>query len=93
MNEREQEIKDWSFNPRAMNATGYLKQTDGKTTITDWHGNHLGDAKIVASWSLPRTSWISDRMFQVEATIDGVTYTGRSAGAGMFWRGKVKRSK
>jgi len=36
--------------------------------------------------------YISDRMFQVEAIVNGVTYTGRSAGVGMSYRGKRKKT-
>jgi hypothetical protein len=59
--------------------------------ITDWHGETLGTAKIKTSWATP-TSYMSDRCYQVEATVNGVTYTGRTCGAGMIYKGKVKRS-
>jgi hypothetical protein len=31
-------------------------------------------------------------MYQIEATIDGVGYTGRGGGDGMIWKGRRKRS-
>jgi hypothetical protein len=58
--------------------------------VTDWHGTVLGTFKIVASWRTPR-SFVSSRMHAVHVTIDGVLYKGRSAGLGMFFRGKVSR--
>lgn len=58
--------------------------------MDDWHGNKLGECRITGKWSTPR-SFISSYYFQIEATINGVKYTGRSAGNGMIWKGK--RSK
>jgi hypothetical protein len=57
--------------------------------LRDWHGNAIGTCRIVARWPTPR-SWVSSYMYQIEATIGGVTYTGRGAGSGMLWRGKRK---
>lgn len=54
--------------------------------VTDWSGNVIGTCVVVSSWRTPRSC---DRMYQIRATIGGRTYTGRSAGAGMLWRGKV----
>lgn len=31
-------------------------------------------------------------MYQIEATVDGITYTGRGAGVGMIYKGKRKAS-
>ena len=56
--------------------------------MTDWHGNILGEAVFVASW--PVHSYMGSRMYQVEATINGTIYTGRSMGSGMLYRGKRK---
>ena len=61
--------------------------------VTDWHGEPLGTARIVASWRLPRHCYISDRMFQIECVIDGVLYTGRGCGSSMIWKGKPKAVK
>ncbi len=58
-------------------------------TVTDWHGNHLGRAKVMSSWPM-RGSWISDYQYQVEAIVDGVRYTGRTMGGGMAYKGKPK---
>ena len=59
---------------------------DGKgevsSCVTTWHGETLGRACIVASWATPR-SYVSSRMYQIEAIIDGIKYTGRGAGNGM----------
>lgn len=70
----------------------YLSLDGTRYHITDWHGQHLANARITATWRTPH-SWLSDTMHQVEATIDGITYTGRSGGAGLIWRGRPKRSK
>jgi hypothetical protein len=56
---------------------------------TDWHGTIIGSAKIKSSW-LNANSAISSRMYQVECRIDGKLYTGRSLGAMMLWRGRIK---
>ena len=71
-------------------AAGYLS-SDMKA-IHSWEGEVIGSARVVSSWPMPR-SWQSDRQYQVVATIDGRTYTGRTMGAGMLWRGRLKRSK
>jgi hypothetical protein len=55
--------------------------------LTDWHGKPLGNYRITASWSTPH-SFVSDTMHQVYATVDGVTYTGRSAGVSMIFKGR-----
>lgn len=64
---------------------GYLSQD--MTRITDWHGVELGLARVKSSWRMPH-GVLSDRQYQIEATIDGARYTGRSLGANMLWRGK-----
>ena len=67
---------------------GKGKGKDGAFILTNWHGTLMTrNVKITASWKTPR-SYVSDRMYQVEATIDGVRYTGRTPGTGMSWRGK-----
>jgi hypothetical protein len=58
--------------------------------LTDWHGRQLGTYRIVATWRTPR-SWVSSTMSQVQATVDGVRYTGRSAGVGMIYHGRRMR--
>jgi len=60
-------------------------------SVTDWHGHKLGNATIKTSWATP-TSYASDRCYQVDATVNGITYTGRTGGGGMIYKGKVKRS-
>ena len=72
-------------------AVGYAKIDEvdhwQPTSITSWEGKHLGYARITASWSTPQSYW-SRRMYQIRACINGVWYTGRTAGNGMLWRGK-----
>ena len=76
-------------------AIGYPKfdqdQAGAVGVMNDWHGNKLGTARIVSCWETTPRRYISPRMYQIEATIDGVTYTGRGGGSGMIWRGKAKR--
>lgn len=57
--------------------------------LTDWLGNALGTWRMVAMWKTPN-SFVSSYMMQVEATVDGVVWTGRSVGVGMAYRGKRK---
>ncbi len=59
--------------------------------FADWHGNPLGTWREVSSWSI--VSYISTRMYQIEATINGVTYTGRGLGLNMIYRGKRKANQ
>jgi hypothetical protein len=68
-------------------AVGYMSKDMNE--IRSWDGKHLGTARVTASW--PIRSFISDRMYQVSATIDGIRYTGRTCGAEMIWRGKVSK--
>jgi hypothetical protein len=59
------------------------------SVLSDWHGRRLGTYRITSTW--PIHSWISRTMHQVEATVAGVTYTGRSCGVGMIYRGRRKK--
>jgi hypothetical protein len=55
--------------------------------ITNWHGDEtLGRITRFTSW--PIRSYLSPRMYQITARIDGVFYTGRSGGNGMIWRAR-----
>jgi hypothetical protein len=57
--------------------------------LKDWHGNALGTWRAVSSWQM---GWpVAHRMFQIEATVNGVTYTGRGLGEGMIYRGRRKK--
>lgn len=67
----------------------FNKREDGSSVMTDWHGNALGYARVVASWPIRNSFW-SVRMHQVETRIDHVLYTGRTMGDGMVWSGKRK---
>lgn len=64
----------------------------GNGTLIDWHGKPLGTYKAISRWEMPR-SWVSRYQYQVEATVDGVVYTGRTCGKGMIYRGKLKKAK
>ena len=55
--------------------------------LTKWNGEVLGTYRITRTWRTPR-SYVSSTMHQVYATVNGKTYTGRSAGEGMLFRGK-----
>ena len=57
--------------------------------LQDWHGRQLGTYRITASWRIQ--SYITDTMHQVEAVVSGITYTGRSGGVGLIYRGRRKR--
>jgi hypothetical protein len=69
----------------SMFAVGFMSHD--MESIVDHAGSFMGAAEIVTSW---RISAI-DRMYQVESVIDARRYTGRTLGAGMLWRGKIKR--
>ena len=49
--------------------------------LTDWHGNVIGTCFLSSSWRV--RSYIGDRMYQIYATINNTTYTGRGFGEGM----------
>lgn len=68
---------------------GYM--SSDLTKLLSWKGVELGNARVVTSWRTP-SSYVSDRYYQIEVTVNGVVYTGRSAGAGMLYKGKVKRN-
>lgn len=55
--------------------------------LGDWHGNPIGTWRATSTWRTPR-SYMSSTMSQIEAIVDGVTYTGRGAGEGMIFKGK-----
>jgi hypothetical protein len=52
------------------------------------NGKALGAYRITATWRMPRTCFISSYQHQVEARINGMTYTGRSFGKGMIFKGR-----
>lgn len=67
---------------------GYL----GKfSTLTNFKGKQIGLYRIVSTWKTPK-SYVSSTMHQVEALVDGHWYTGRSAGQGMSFRGKLMKT-
>lgn len=57
--------------------------------LNDWHGKPLGTWRATSTWRTP-LNWYSSTMSQIEATVDGVVYTGRGAGVGMIFKGKRK---
>jgi hypothetical protein len=57
--------------------------------LGDWHGNTIGTWRAASTWRTPR-SFYSATMSQIEAEVNGVTYTGRGAGEGMIYKGKRK---
>ena len=74
---------------------GYLgkPRADGSRFLENWHGKWLGTCWITSTWRTSR-SFTSGTMHQVHARVNGVTYTGRSAGEGMLFRGRrVKREQ
>lgn len=56
--------------------------------LNDWHGRPLGRWWIVSSW--PVQSFTGSTMHQIEARVNGVTYTGRGFGKGVIYKGKRK---
>jgi hypothetical protein len=54
--------------------------------LTDWHGNVIGTIRLTKSWRI--RSFLGSHMYQAYATVDGVTYTGRTLGEGMSFSGK-----
>ncbi len=53
-----------------------------------WHGERLGSWRAVSSWRVE--SYMGSRMFQVEARVNGVAYTGRGFGEGCIYRDRRK---
>lgn len=58
--------------------------------LGDWHGKPIGTWRAVSTWRTPR-SFFPSTMSQIEATVDGITYTGRGAGEGMVYHGSRKK--
>jgi hypothetical protein len=63
----------------------------GHGMLTDWHGNKIGSYRITSRWPLVN-AWQKE-MCQVEAVVNGITYTGRSCVVGFMYRGKRKRTQ
>lgn len=78
-------------------AAGYPEFQKGRESIgcegmmNDWEGKPIGTCRIVGAWRVQ--SFMGSHMLQIEATIQGRTYTGRGFGSGMLWRGKAKRGR
>lgn len=70
-------------------AVGYM--SGDMKRVTSSSGETIGEnVQIVSSWAMPH-SFVSPRQYQIEVTINGRRYTGRTMGAGMLWRGKAKK--
>lgn len=67
--------------------TPELAGTRGRAT--DFHGNDIGSCVIISRWATPR-SHIGSHLHQVEVTVNGVTFQGRSFGNRMAFYGKPK---
>ncbi len=75
----------------ASNGELYAYCNNDLTRIVNWHGHDIGPLHVVAEWKID--SYLSTTMDQVETTVNGVTYTGRTCGASMFYRGKPKAKR
>lgn len=70
-------------------AIAYVSAIKGDLAqLTDWHGNPLGAGRVASTWRADPRCYLTDRWYQIEATLNGVRYTGRSGGAGLVWKGK-----
>lgn len=81
--------KKYTAGGAAVSAKAIVAYVGKAGVLTNWKGKKIGTYRIVSSWRTPR-SYISDRMYQLEATVKGRLYTGRSAGEGMIFKGKRK---
>jgi hypothetical protein len=54
--------------------------------LKDWHGNIIGAYNVLSSW--PINSWMGNRIYSIEAFVNGVRYVGRGLGEGMILRAK-----
>lgn len=75
--------------------SGYLKGSErigGTGIVTDFQGKKIGTYVVTSKWKTPK-SYVSSTMLQVDARIDGNTYTGRSAGNNMLFNGKLKTGR
>ena len=74
---------------------GYLKGSEavgGTGILTDFQGKKIGTYRVASKWKTPK-SYVSSHMFQIDARVGGVIYTGRSAGSGMLFKGKRKAGR
>ena len=55
--------------------------------LGDCKGNVIGTWQATSSWRTPR-SFVGSRMYQILATVQGRTYTGRGYGVGMIYTGR-----
>ena len=82
--------KDYAARGSEVTETYAIAYPGKDGVLTTWGGEAIGTWRAVASWPTPQ-SWIGPRMYQIEAVINGRTYTGRGCGEGMLWRGKIKK--
>jgi hypothetical protein len=71
-------------------ATQHLGYPMANGILGDCHCKPIGTWRSVSAWRV--NSWIGSHMHQIEAVIDGVTYTGRGFGEGMALTGRPKRT-
>jgi len=81
--------RDFAANGAFVSQSHIVAYPGANGILNDWHGKPLGTWRIVATWKTPR-SWFSSTMHQIEATVNGIRYTGRGAGEGMIFKGKAK---
>lgn len=54
--------------------------------LGDWHGKPIGTWRVLSSWKI--RSLYADRMYSIEARVNGVRYVGRGFGEGFMLRAK-----
>jgi len=85
----EHEGRSFSAGGAMVTADRIIAYPGPDNVLQDWHGKALGRWQTVASW--PRARWTADRIYQIEAVVAGVTYTGRGLGQGIIFRGRRKQ--
>lgn len=86
----EHEGRTFSSGGAFVSPTHIIAYPGNNHVLADWHGKPLGTWRITATWPTPN-SYVSSKMHQIEATVDGVVYTGRGVGEGFIYKGKVKK--
>jgi hypothetical protein len=85
-----------AINAQTLRLDGYLHLPNGEHTgargeLRSWDGHRkLGDARVVSTWAAHPHCYVTTRWMQVEVVAPGgAVYTGRSAGNGMLYRGRL----
>lgn len=63
-------------------------QAGARGPLKTWKGEVIGTWRTVSAWRV--RSAFGTHMMQIEAIVNGVTYTGRGMGSGMMFRGRRK---